>query len=48
VHAEVTVRETGRAVVNPEAHVWTFRDGKLSRFQIYQDTAAIAAGHRVE
>ncbi len=48
VYAEATVRDTGRAVVNPEAHVWTFRDGKLARFQIYQDTAAVAAAHRVE
>ena len=39
VYAEATVRSTGRAVVNHEAHVWTFRDGKLARFQLYQ-------GHR--
>ena len=48
VYAEATVRSTGRAVVNHEAHVWTFRDGKLARFQLYQDTAAAAAAHRVE
>ena len=36
------------SVVNPEAHVWTIRDGKLARFQSYQDTAAAAAAHRVE
>jgi ketosteroid isomerase-like protein len=48
VYAEATVRDTGRAFVNPEAHVWTFRDGKLARFHIYYDTAAVAAGHRVE
>ncbi len=48
VYAEATVRDTGRAVVNHEAHVWTFRDGKLARFQNYQDTAAAAAAHRVE
>ena len=48
VYAEATVRDTGRAVVNHEAHVWTFRDGKLARFQIYLDTAAAAAAaHRV-
>jgi ketosteroid isomerase-like protein len=34
--------------VQDEAHVWTFRDGKLARFQIYFDTAAAAAAHRVE
>ena len=48
VYAEATVRNTGRIVVNHEAHVWTFRDGKLARFQIYFDTAAAAAAHRVE
>src|SRR5213083_2378396 len=25
VYSEATVRDTGRAFVNPEAHVWTFR-----------------------
>lgn len=48
VYAEATVRDTGRALVNHEAHVWTFRDGKIARFQNYQDTAAVAAAHRVE
>ena len=48
VYAEATVRNTGRVVVNHEAHVWTFRDGKVARFQIYFDTAAAAAAHRVE
>ena len=48
VYAEATVRNTGRAFVNHEAHVWTFRDGKVARIQIYLDTAATAAGHRVE
>jgi ketosteroid isomerase-like protein len=28
--------------------VWTFRDGKLVRVEIYLDTAAAAAAHRVE
>lgn len=48
VYAEATVRSTGRAYVNREAHAWTFRDGKLARFQNVQDTAAVAAGHRVD
>jgi ketosteroid isomerase-like protein len=47
VYAEATARETGRAFVNHEAHVWTFRDGKVARFQNYHDTAAAAAAHRV-
>jgi ketosteroid isomerase-like protein len=48
VYAEATVRSTGRSVAQDEAHVWTFRDGKLARFQIYFDTAAVAAAHRVK
>jgi uncharacterized protein len=48
VYAEATARKTGRAFVNHEAHAWTFRDGKLARFQIFLDTAASAAAHRVE
>jgi uncharacterized protein len=48
VYAEATARATGRAFVNHEAHVWTFRDGKVARFQIYLDTAATAAVHSVE
>ena len=48
VHAEARVRSTGRSVVNDEAHVWTFKDGKVARFRIYFDTAAAAAAHRVE
>jgi ketosteroid isomerase-like protein len=39
-------RKTGRTLVNHEAHVWTFRDGKVARFQIYEDTAAVAAAHK--
>ena len=48
VYAEATARDTGRSFVNHEAHVWTFRDGKVARFQVYLDTAATAAAHRVE
>ena len=48
MYAEATVRDTGRAFVNHEAHVWTFRDGKLARFQNYFDTTAAAAAHGVE
>ena len=48
VYSEATVRDTGRAFVNHEAHVWTFQDGKLARFQSYHDTAAAAAAHRVQ
>ena len=48
VYAEATVPKTGRTLINHEAHVWTFRDGKVARFQIYEDTGAVAAAHRAE
>ena len=48
VYAESTARGTGRPLLNHEAHVWTVRDGKLARFQNYQDTAAVATAHRTE
>ena len=48
VYSEATVRETGLAVVTHEAHVFTFRDGKLARFQIYLGTAPTATAHRAE
>ena len=48
VYAEATVRDTGREFVNHEAHVWTLRDGKVARLQIYLDTAAADGAHRVE
>ena len=48
VYVEATVRSTGRSMVQDEAHVWTFRDGKVARFQIYLDTAAAAADNRVD
>jgi len=48
VYTEATVRDTGRAFVSHEAQVWTFQDGKLTRFQNYLDTAAADAAHRAE
>ncbi len=48
VYAEALARETGRRFVNHEAHVWTFRDGKVARFQNYLDTAAGAAAFQAE
>ena len=43
IHSEATVRSTGRKVVDDAAHLWTFRDGKVARFQVFQDTAALVA-----
>ena len=48
VYVEATARETGRPFANHEAHVWTFRDEKVARFEVYLDTAAGAAAHGVD
>jgi hypothetical protein len=46
VSTEATVKPTGRKVANHLAHVWTFRGGKLARFEAFSDTAAGVAAHR--
>lgn len=46
VHTEAAAVPTGRAYVNPEVHVLTYQDGKLARFQAYEDTAAIVAAFK--
>ncbi len=45
---EAATRRNGRKIVTHEAHAFTFRDGKVTCFQIYQDTAAVAAAYRGE
>jgi uncharacterized protein len=37
---------TGKPVEAAYAHVWTLRDGKITRFRQYIDTLAIAEGRR--
>lgn len=37
-----TVRATGQSYDNPWVHVFTIREGKVARFQQYNDTAAAA------
>jgi len=48
LYVEAARRHNGRKVVTHEAHAFTIRDGKVARFQIYQDTAAVAAAYRGE
>ncbi len=45
VHSESIVRRTGREIVNPEVHIWTFEDNMLSRFQIYEATNVVASAY---
>lgn len=46
VYIENTVRKNGGKLAVHEAHLWTFRDGKVARFQVYTDTEAAAAAFR--
>lgn len=46
LHAEATVKRTGRTVDQDVAHVWTLRDGKVIRQYAYEDTAAVAEAYR--
>jgi ketosteroid isomerase-like protein len=36
-----TSKATGKSMTSPFAHVWTVRDGKLARFNMYTDTAKV-------
>jgi ketosteroid isomerase-like protein len=46
VYVENTVRSTGGKVAVHEAHLWTFRDGKVAGFRVYTDTEAGASAFR--
>jgi len=45
ISTEATVKSTGRTINNHVAHVWTFKGGKLGRFETFQDTAALVAAY---
>jgi uncharacterized protein len=42
------VRQTNRTYTSEDAHLSTYRDGKLVRFQVFTDTATTAAAFRGE
>ncbi|MDE3230641.1 MAG: nuclear transport factor 2 family protein, partial [Chloroflexota bacterium] len=46
LHAESTIKHTGRPVISDGAHVLTVRDGRLVRFVGDDNTAAIADAWR--
>ena len=46
VYIENTVRSTGAKLAVHEAHLWSFRDGKVAGFRVYTDTEAAAAAFR--
>ncbi len=45
IHSEATVKATGKTITDHLAHVWTFRGGKLARFEVFHDTAAAVAAN---
>jgi ketosteroid isomerase-like protein len=45
-HAAYGLKHTGAQVDTDWVHVFTLRDGKVSGFQEYADSAQIAAGYR--
>ncbi len=48
VHVTGKVRRTNRTYTSEDAHVSTYRDGQLSHFQVFTDTAVTAAAYRGE
>lgn len=45
VHTEATVKKTGKAFNQDTVMVWTIKDGKVTHFRAYDDTAAAAAAY---
>jgi ketosteroid isomerase-like protein len=45
ISSDATLTRTGRKLTDHVAHVWTFKGGKVARFEIFQDTAAIVAAY---
>lgn len=39
-----TVKSTGRTVQTKTVNIFTLRDGKIARYQVYTDTAALGIG----
>lgn len=45
-HAAYRLKRTGKTASSDWAHIFTLRDGKVTGFQEFLDTAQIAAAHR--
>jgi uncharacterized protein len=45
-HERQRVKATGLVAENDWAMVFTVRDGKITKFRNYEDTAAVASAHR--
>ena len=40
------IKATNRDVGSDWAHVWTFKDGKITRFREYVDIAVVSKAHK--
>ncbi len=45
ISTEATAKSTGRRINQHVAHVWTFKGGKVARFEAFSDTAARVAAN---
>jgi hypothetical protein len=45
ISTESTVKRTGRKVTDHLAQAWTFEGGKVPRFEVFSDTAAVVAAY---
>jgi len=46
--AAARAMDTGRPFSTRWAHIWTFREGRVARFEAFVDSAAVDAAHRRE
>ncbi len=47
-YERMRVQATGKTYRSPWAQVWTVRDGKVTKFRAYMDTAAMRAAYEPE
>jgi len=45
-HYAMTLRKNGRKVASDWVHIFTFKDGKVTKFREFLDTAALADAYR--
>ncbi len=46
VHIEAVMKKTGKPYAQDAVHVWTIKDGKVTKFYAYDDTEAVSGAWR--
>ena len=46
VHVEAVVKKNGKPYTQDAVQVWTVQDGKVTKFRVYEDTAAVSGAWR--